>query len=857
MGCVMNLSKSYQELISCCNHRVMVLDGGFSAMLCRLDLTEADYRGQMFADHFVDLKGDNEVLCLTAPDKVKEVHLAYLDAGADLIKTNTFGATSYGQARYRLQHMAYDIAKAGAQVARSAIQEYNDRRSAMGAMITPKFVVGRIGPVSGFAPQSATFLQVAETYGEQVRGLLDGGADVLLVETADKALNCKAALYAICKECEKRGELFPVMVLGNLWHSVSSFPIFSVGFNCGFGEEQLRRRLRDLTDAYVRVSVHANSSEEVAESVWRCAEESLVNIVGGGNGTTPDTIRLYARALAGRNPRNVPARKHDILLSGLEPMVVTPESPLVKIGSGMNMSGSVKFAKLVREQRLGEALAIGSAQLKDGAQIIGVNLDDGLVDSREAMTRFVKSLLDEPTLSRSPVMITSCRWDTLLAGMECLPGKGIVNSLSLEEGEETFLAKASEIRRHGFAVVCKAVDNGGWASTFERRVEIIERMYRLLVGRLDFLPEDILFDPNVYPLGAAIENCPDAAKDFIEVCRYVREKLPHAHVVGDMSFLSLTFRGNRNIQESMQAVFLYHARRAGMDFAIMETPTLPAYEEIPFELRRLLGDLIFNRDPSATDNLLKYATEADDQEWREFPVGERIRYALLKGNDQFIAGDLEECLKTVDSPVQVVRGPLMDGMTEVYRLFAEGKLFFPQVEKSIAVLRKAVSALLPGIESQRQDVAAPSARVVLASMDFGIHDIGKEILAEFFPCFGFSSTDLGSGCSLEKIVEEAYRGQPDVVWLSGLFVSSLDKMVQVAREFKAQGIDIPLVLGGVSTSAMHTAVKVAPEALGPVVYASDPGKSIMVAETLIDTSKRGLFFDALKAHQDKLRARFV
>ena len=857
----MNLSKSYQELISCCNHQIMVMDGGFETVLCQQGLTEADFRGKMFADHFVDLKGDNDVLCLTAPEKVKEVHLAYLDAGADLIGTNTFGSTSFGQAKYRLQHMAYDIAKAGAQVARTAVCEYNVRRSALGAMITPKFVVGCIGSVSQFAASPVEFSQIAEVYAEQVRGLLDGGIDVLWVETAGHMLDCKAALYAICKECEKRRELFPIMVSGSiqnaktLWHSVSSFPIFSVGFNCGSDEEQLRLCLRDLSDAHVRVSVHPDSSACTAEWVRSLAEEPLVNIVGGGSGTTPETVRLFARGLAGRTPRNVSARKHDLLLSGYEPLAVMPDSPFVKIGFGMNMTGSVKFARLIRENRCKEALSIGAAQLQEGVQVVGVNLDDGLMDSRETMIAFLNSLAADPVLVRYPVMISSCRWETLLAGMECVQGKGIVNSISLEEGEESFLAKASEIHRHGFAVVCKAVDERGWASDFEKRVEVVGRMYRLLVGRLDFLPEDILFDPNIYPLGAAIENCPDAAKDFMEVCRYVKENLPHAHVVGDLSFLSLAFRGNRNLQESMQAVFLYHAQRAGMDFGIMESPALPAYEEVPFELRRLLEDLIFNREPSAIGNLLQHVVAADDGEWRGLPAGERIRYALLRGDDQFIADDLEECLKAVDSPVQVVRGPLMDGMTEVYRLFAEGKLFFPQVEKSIAVLKRVVSALLPGIESERRSVAAPSARVVLASVDFGIHDIGKEILAEFFPCFGFSATDLGSGCSWEKIVEDAYREQPDVVWLSGLFVSSLDKMVRVAREFKSQGIEIPLVLGGVSTSAMHTAVKVAPEALGPVVYASDPGKSILVAETLIDTSKRGPFFVALKNHQDKLRTR--
>jgi 5-methyltetrahydrofolate--homocysteine methyltransferase len=838
----MNLSKSYQELIACCNFHVLVLDGGIGAVLGQKDLAESDFRGKMFADHFVDLKGDNDV-CLTASAQVKALHLANLEAGADLITTNTFGATSFGQAKYRLQHMAYDIAKAGAQVAKSAVQVYNTERSVQGKMITPKFVVGAMGPVSGCTPQAITFVQAVEAYGEQVRGLLDGGADVLMVDTAGNMADCKAALYAVCKECEKRGELFPIMVMGALWHSVSSLPIFSVGLTSGSGEEQLRRRLRDLSDAYVRVSVQPESPAGMAEWVRRFAEEPLANIVGGGSGATPETLRLMARALKGRTPRKVPAREHDLLLSGLDPMVVTPDNPFVTV------------ARLVP----------GSAQHAEGAQVLCVNLDDGLKDSREAMTRFLDLLMADPALGRRPVMLESCRWDVLVAGMERLRGKGIVNSISLEEGEETFLAKAAEIHRFGFAVVCKAVDERGWACTFERRMEIIERMYRLLVGRLDFSPEDLLFDPNIFPVGVSIENCPDAVKDFMEVCRQAKEKLPHAHIVGDMPFLTLAFRGNNALRKCINTVFLFHAKQAGMDFGIMESCDLPAYEKVPMELRHLVEDVLFNRSPSATDSLLDCVRAAKknnvglpvalEPDWRERPAGERLRLALVQGLDQFVADDLEESLKTVGDPVQVVRGPLMEGMAEVYRLFAQGKLFFPQVEKSVAVLKRAVSALLPAIESERKSAAAPSARVVLASVDFGIHDIGKEILAEFFPCFGFSVTDLGLGCSCEKIVEETYREQPDVVWLSGLFVSSLDKMVGVAREFKSQGIEIPLVLGGVSTSAMHTAVKVAPEALGPVVYAPDPGKSVMVAEALIDTSKRGPFFAALKAHQDKLRAR--
>ena len=772
----MNLSKSYQDLISCCNYRIMLLDGGFGTVLCQQNLTEADFRGTMFADHYVELKGDNDVLCLTAPDKVKDVHLAYLEAGADLIRTDTFGATSFGQAKYRLQNMAYDIAKAGAQVAREAIKEYNERRGALGTMITPKFVVGSIGPTGKMASvcpggndsvdRAVSFAELAEAYGEQVRGLLDGGADVLLVESVFDTQNCKAALYAICKECEKRGELYPIMVSATiddgrgrlksgqtaraLWHSVSSFPIFSVGFE-GPSAADVLPHLRNVKDACVRVSAFTDGY---------IPNDLLVNVVGG-RGTTPETIRTFMRALAGRDPRKVPSRNFDLLLSGLDPMEVAPGSGLVDVAA---------------PERAGK--------------VIRVNLDAGLEDPKSKMPSFLKELLKKPATAERPVMIESVRWDVLLAGMECVQGKGIVNSISLKEGEDLFLVRAEEIRRHGFAVVCKAEDENGLALTYGRRVELFEKMYRLLVGRLDFLPEDLLFDPCVSPIGTGRDEYPKSAKDFFESCRYVKEKLPRAHVIGDVSLLSYAYKEDALLRDCMHSVFLYHAGLAGMDFAIGDTGSLPAYEDVPLELRHLIEDLLFNRSADATDALLEYA----------------------EASARSKAGG------------------------------ASGKIFMPRLEKRLAELKLNPSARPPF-----------AAKFVLASMDSIVHDIDRDILGKILSNYGFPVVDLGSGCSCEKIMESLVCEQPDIVYLSAQFASGFSEMLHVVREFKKNDIGTVLVVGGGIVTDRLAAVRLAPEALGPVVYVSDMRKIVKVVEALADDSKRQAFLAALKAHQDKLR----
>ena len=767
----MNLSKSYQDLISCCNHQIVLLDGDFGIMLQRMGLSESDYRGKMFADHFVELKGDNDVLCLTAPEKVKNVHLAYLQAGADLIRTNTFGASSFGQEKYRLQHMAYDIAKAGAQVARGALEEHNEHRKVMGAMVTPKFVVGCIGP-TGKADGNISFNDLVLAYSELVRGLLDGGADVLLVESVSDTLNCKAALYAIGKECEKRGELYPIMVSAILtdgngrlqtgqtakafWHSISSFPIFSIGFNSC---------VRDVNDAFVRVSVIADGE---------IPDDCSVNIVGGSCGTTPETIRTIARVLSHREPRKVPSRDYDLLLSGLDPMEVEPGCRFVNI-----------------------------APLGKGGQVIAVNLDGDLEDPKSGMPRLLNDMLKDSALAKSPVMIESLRWDVLLSGMENVQGKGIVRSISLKEGEDVFLTKAEEVLRHGFAIVCKAEDEKGLALTYDRRVELLEKMYRLLVGRLNFAPEDILFDPVVVPIGTGRDEHPESVKDFFETCRYVKDNLPHAHVVGDAALLGYAFREDSFLRDAMHSVFLYHATHAGMVFGIGDLQSVPPYADVPSELRHLIEDLLFNRSAGATDALLEYA-EASSRN---------------KGKDG------------------------SDG----------GKIFMPRLEKRFVELKKNLSAKRQALESGDRPRPPFQAKILLVSMDSVIHDIDRDILSELLSCYGFPVVDMGCGCSCEKIMETMLFEQPDIVYLSAQFRSGLSEMRRVVREFKRQEIGIPLMVGGDAVSDALVSVRVASEALGPVIYVSDVRKTVKVVEAYMDDSKRPAFLAALKAHQDRLR----
>jgi 5-methyltetrahydrofolate--homocysteine methyltransferase len=900
------LSTSYEELLKESSKRILILDGAFGTMLQRQGLSEKDFRGERFLEHSVELKGNNDVLCLTKPESVLSVHREYLEAGADIIETNTFSSTTIAQAEYGLESIAYEMAYRGASLAQKAIQEFNEKRVQQGLPYKRCFVAGSMGPTSKTASMSpdvldpsfraVTFQELSDAYREQAKALLDGGADILMVETVFDTLNAKAALYGILEELESRNCLVPIMVSGTItdasgrllagqtakafFHSLSSYPIFSLGFNCALGAKDMLPHLRDIAQAPLHISVHPNAGlpnqfgsydetpEMMAKWIESFAEEGLVNIVGGCCGTTPEFIKEFSKTCEGKLPRKIPEKKRHLLLSGLDALEITAESRFVNIGERMNIAGSLKFARLIREGNFSEAVAIGIAQAENGAQVIDVNLDDGLIDSKQTMVHFLNLLMSEPTVAHCPLMIDSSSFDVLLAGMRCVQGKGIVNSISLKEGEEAFLLKAKEIRRHGFAVVCMAFDEKGQATTYARKTEVCERMYKLLVEKISFPPEDILFDPNILTIGTGMEEHASYAKDYIETCRFIKENLPYAHIVGGVSNLSFAFKGNNAIRESMHSCFLYHAAKAGMDFGIVNAGVLPVYEEIPLEERTLIEDLIFNRFVNATDKLLNYAESVKDRKsgsnnsvdnlkWREKPVVERVAYSLLKGYEQFIQEDIEELRQQLESPMALIEGPLMDAMNEVGRLFGEGKLFLPQVVKSARVMQKAVAVLLPYINALQGTSSSKSGKIVLATVKGDVHDIGKNIVSVVLGCNNYEVIDLGVMVPCEKIVETVLKENPDMVGLSGLISPSLDEMAIVARELGKAGFKGPLLIGGAAASAAHTAIKIATETKAPVVYAADAGKSVYVADSWMNVSKREQFLEQIKEDQEKQRTTYL
>lgn len=900
------LSTSYEELLKESSKRILILDGAFGTMLQRQGLSEKDFRGERFLEHSVELKGNNDVLCLTKPESVLSVHREYLEAGADIIETNTFSSTTIAQAEYGLESIAYEMAYRGASLAQKAIQEFNEKRVQQGLPYKRCFVAGSMGPTSKTASMSpdvldpsfraVTFQELSDAYREQAKALLDGGADILMIETVFDTLNAKAALYGILEELESRNCLVPIMVSGTItdasgrllagqtakafFHSLSSYPIFSLGFNCALGAKDMLPHLRDIAQAPLHISVHPNAGlpnqfgsydetpEMMAKWIESFADEGLVNIVGGCCGTTPDFIKEFSKTCEGKIPRKIPKKKRHLLLSGLDALEITSESRFVNIGERMNIAGSLKFARLIREGNFSEAVAIGIAQAENGAQVIDVNLDDGLIDSKQTMVHFLNLLMSEPTVAHCPLMIDSSSFDVLLAGMRCVQGKGIVNSISLKEGEEAFLLKAKEIRRHGFAVVCMAFDEKGQATTYARKTEVCERMYKLLVERISFPPEDILFDPNILTIGTGMEEHASYAKDYIETCRFIKENLPYAHIVGGVSNLSFAFKGNNAIRESMHSCFLYHAAKAGMNFGIVNAGVLPVYEDIPSKERTLIEDLIFNRFVDATDKLLNYAESVKDRKsgsnnspetlkWREKPVVERVAYSLLKGYEQFIQEDIEELRLQVESPMALIEGPLMDAMNEVGRLFGEGKLFLPQVVKSARVMQKAVAVLLPYINALQGTSSSKSGKIVLATVKGDVHDIGKNIVSVVLGCNNYEVIDLGVMVPCEKIVETVLKENPDMVGLSGLISPSLDEMAVVARELGKAGFKGPLLIGGAAASAAHTAIKIATETNAPVVYAADAGKSVYVADSWMNASKREQFLEQIKKDQEVQRKAYL
>jgi 5-methyltetrahydrofolate--homocysteine methyltransferase len=890
-------TQAYIALTQEAEKRILFLDGAMGSLIQGYGLKEEDFRGESFQNSSVDLKGNNDLLSITRPDIIKEIHIKYLNAGADLLETNSFGGTQIAQADYSLESAVYDINYQAARCAREAIDEWLRENPEN----EPKFVVGSMGPtnktasmspdVNDPAARSITFEELYENYREQAGALLDGGADILLVETVFDTLNAKAALKAIDDIMDEREILIPVMISGTItdasgrtlagqtvsafYHSIQNYSLFSVGFNCALGAAQMLPHVEELHSVCkFRISAHPNAGlpnefgeydqgpDEMAKLVKSFTEKGLLNILGGCCGTTPEHI-AYMKSLvqdaAPRKMRNIPVYTR---LSGLEPLTITEESNFINIGERTNMSGSLKFARLIREEKYGEAVEIAVQQVQNGAQVVDVNLDDGMLDSKKVMVHFLNLLMSEPEVAKCPIMIDSSRWEVIEAGMKCVQGKGIVNSISLKEGEEEFKRKARIIFRHGFAVVAMAFDEEGQAATKEKRIEICTRMYKILVDEIGFPPEDIFFDNNVLTVATGMEEHNSYGLDFIEAVREIKQQCPHVHFTGGISNISFSFRGNNAIRESMHSCFLFHAIQAGLDSGIVNAGMLTVYDSIPEKERELIEDVLLNRNNEATEKLIEYAESVrgrkqegvgDAEAWRELGVEERLTHSLVKGITKHIEEDVEEARLHLQNPVQVIEGPLMEGMNQVGDLFGSGKMFLPQVVKSARVMKKAVAYLLPFIEEEKSEGGSSQGKMLMATVKGDVHDIGKNIVSVVLGCNNYEIVDLGIMVPCEKIIQTAKDEQVDAIGLCGLITPSLDEMVHVAAEMKKAGLDIPLLIGGATTSSIHTAVKIAPEREEAVVYVPDASKAVGVLDGLLNPAKKADYIRNLQDKQKYLR----
>ena len=881
--------------------RVLVLDGAMGTMIQQYDLSEADFRGERFKDIPGMMKGNNDILCLTRPDVIEEIHRKYLEAGADIIETNTFNATSVSMADYHMETFCREINLAAARLARRVADEFTARTPEK-----PRFVAGSVGPtnktcsmspdVNNPAFRSLTFDDLCEAYTVQMEALLEGGVDAILIETIFDTLNAKAAIAAAEDSMKKRGRKVPLMLsvtvsdaagrtlsgqtLDAFLASVQHADIFSVGLNCSFGArqlkpflEQLARRAPYYISAYPNaglpdsLGMYDQTPEEMAEEISEYINDGLVNIVGGCCGTTEKFIAAYQPLVAHARPR-VPAEKPEHLwLSGLELLEVTPEINFVNVGERCNVAGSRKFLRLINEKKYDEALSIARKQVEDGAQILDINMDDGLLDAVGEMTNFLNLLASEPEIARVPVMIDSSKWEVIREGLKCVQGKCVVNSISLKEGEEVFLDHAREIQRMGAAVVVMAFDEQGQADTYARKIQVCERAYRLLVNKLQFNPADIIFDPNVLAVATGIDEHDNYAVDFIKAAGWIRKNLPGAHVSGGVSNLSFSFRGNNYVREAMHAVFLYHAIREGMDMGIVNPGTSVLYTDIPADVLERIEDVVLNRRPDAAERLVETAERlkagqesAKSQDvdarlaWREnTSVEARLQYALVKGVGDYLEDDLHEALMEYPNAVSIIEGPLMDGMNQVGELFGSGKMFLPQVVKTARTMKKAVAVLHPFIEAEKEDGAQKAGKVLVATVKGDVHDIGKNIVSVVMACNNYEIIDLGVMVPAETIVETAVREHVDIVGLSGLITPSLEEMVHVVAEMRRAGLRIPVMIGGATTSKLHTALKIAPVYDGPVVHLKDASQNAPVAARLLNPGLRDEFVRALEAEYEELR----
>lgn len=888
-----------QQLI---NERILVLDGAMGTMIQQYNLSEADFRGERFKDLPGLLKGNNDMLCLTRPDVIEEIHRKYLEAGADIIETNTFNATAVSMADYHMQAYCREINLAAARLARKIADEYTARTPEK-----PRFVAGSVGPtnktcsmspdVNNPAFRALTFDELSEAYREQMEALLEGGVDAILIETIFDTLNAKAAVLAAETAMQNLGRKVPLMLsvtvsdvagrtlsgqtLDAFLASVQHADIFSIGLNCSFGARQLKPFLEQLARrAPYYISAYPNAGlpnslgqydqtpEEMAAEVKEYIDEGLVNIIGGCCGTTEAYIAKYQELIKDAKP-HVPAPKPDYLwLSGLELLEVTPEINFVNVGERCNVAGSRKFLRLINEKKYDEALSIARKQVEDGALVIDVNMDDGLLDAAEEMTTFLNLVASEPDIARVPVMIDSSKWEVILAGLKCVQGKCIVNSISLKEGEEAFVEHARTVKQYGAAVIVMAFDEKGQADTFERKIEVCERAYRILTEKVGFRPQDIIFDPNVLAVATGIEEHNNYAVDFIKATGWIRRHLPGAHVSGGVSNLSFSFRGNNYIREAMHAVFLYHAIQRGMDMGIVNPGTSVLYTDIPSDILERIEDVVLNRRSDAAERLIETAeklkaekensgeqqTASSHLAWREgTTVEERLQYALVKGLGDYLDEDLHEALAKYPDAVSIIEGPLMSGMNHVGDLFGSGKMFLPQVVKTARTMKKAVAILQPYIEAEKKEGARSAGKVLLATVKGDVHDIGKNIVSVVMACNNYEIIDLGVMVPAEKIVETAIREKVDIIGLSGLITPSLEEMVHVVSELERAGLDIPVMIGGATTSKLHTALKIAPVYHAPVVYMKDASLNAPVAARLMNLDLRSTFAEELESEYRELR----
>ncbi|MDE2134436.1 MAG: methionine synthase [Alphaproteobacteria bacterium] len=876
--------------------RILLLDGSWGVMIQGYGLGEDDFRGARFGSHTSDLKGDNDLLTLTKPDVIREIGNAYISAGADIIESNTFTATETSQADYGLAHLVGELNFEGAKLAR---QICDARTTAE----RPRLVAGILGPTNRTASISpdvndAAFRNIAfddlrRTYLEAALGLIKGGADVLMVETIFDTLNAKAAIFAIEQAFEASGERLPVWISGTItdlsgrtltgqtpeafWHSVRHADPFAVGLNCALGAKELRQYVADLSAvADTLVSAHPNAGlpnefggyddtpEQMAERLGEFARSGLVNIVGGCCGTTPAHIKAFAEAIEGVAPRAVPEKPRYLRLSGLEPFTLTPEMNFVNIGERTNITGSARFRKLIAADDYEGALDVARGQVENGAQIIDVNMDEGLIDSEAAMRRFLNLIAGEPDIARVPLMIDSSKWSVIEAGLKCVQGKAIVNSISLKEGEEAFIARAREVRRFGAAVVVMAFDEQGQADTRERKFDICKRAYAILVDEVGFPPEDIIFDPNIFAVATGIEEHNEYGAAFIDAARRIRKELPYAHVSGGVSNFSFSFRGNEAVRQAMHSVFLFHAIKAGMDMGIVNAGQLAVYQDIPTPLREAVEDVLLNRRADATERLLGLANqykgggaaaEVENAAWRALPVQERLTHALVHGIDAFVVEDTEEARHKAVRPLDVIEGPLMAGMNVVGDLFGSGKMFLPQVVKSARVMKKAVAYLLPYMEAEqaKNRTREPAGRIVMATVKGDVHDIGKNIVGVVLQCNGYEVIDLGVMTPAQKILDTAREKGANIIGLSGLITPSLDEMCHVAAEMERQGFDIPLLIGGATTSRVHTAVKIDPNyRRGQTVYVTDASRAVGVASNLLSRDAHAGFVANVRREYEEI-----